>query len=56
MKPHCSVRVVRKWCGIHTNLALRCFDILEGLNYGDLLVGIVLELAKNLRLGTAVPS
>jgi hypothetical protein len=41
MKPHGSVRVFRKWCNKRTNLVLRCFDNLEGLNYGDMLVGIV---------------
>jgi hypothetical protein len=34
---------VRKWCGKRTNPILRCFDNLEGPNYGDMLVGIVLE-------------
>jgi hypothetical protein len=43
MKPHGSIRVVRKWRSKHTNPILRCFVNLEGLNYGDLLVGIVSE-------------
>jgi hypothetical protein len=43
MKPHSSVRVVRKWCSLHTDPILRCFDNLEGLNCGDLLVGVVPE-------------
>jgi hypothetical protein len=41
MKPHSSVWVVRKWCGVRINLILRCFDNPEGLNYEDLLVGVV---------------
>jgi hypothetical protein len=41
MKPHSSVQVVKKWCGVCTDPVLRCFDNLEGLNYRDLLVGIV---------------
>jgi hypothetical protein len=34
------------WCGVHTDLVLRCFDDSEGLNYGDLLVGVVLEFSS----------
>jgi hypothetical protein len=56
MKPLSSVWVVRMWCGTCTDLILRCFDNLEGLNYGDLLVGVVPELANGLRLGTIVLS
>jgi hypothetical protein len=56
MKPHSSVQVVRKWCGMHTNPILRCFDNPEGMNCENLLVGIVLELANGLRLGTVVSS
>jgi hypothetical protein len=56
MKPHSSVRFVRKWCGMHTDPILRCFDNPEGLNCEDLLVGIVPELANGLRLSTAVLS
>jgi hypothetical protein len=41
MKSHSSVRVVRMWCGIHTDPILRCFVDPEGLNYGDLLIGVV---------------
>jgi hypothetical protein len=41
MKLHVSIRVVRMWCEICTNLILRCFDKPEGLNYGNLLVGMV---------------
>jgi hypothetical protein len=44
MKPHGSVQIVRMWCGIRTDSILRCFDNPNGLNYGDLLVGIVPEL------------
>jgi hypothetical protein len=32
--------------GIHTNPVLWCFVNLEGLNYGDLLVGVVHEFAS----------
>jgi hypothetical protein len=56
MKPHGSLRAVEKWCGVHTDPALRCFDNLERLNYGDLLVGVVRKLANGLRLGTIVLS
>jgi hypothetical protein len=59
MKPHNSVRVVRKWCDMHTDPILRCFDNSEGLNNGDLLSchdSQIHELANGLRLGTAVPS
>jgi hypothetical protein len=41
MKPHGSIWVVRMWCGICTDPILRCFDNLEGLNYGAFLVGVV---------------
>jgi hypothetical protein len=44
MKSHGSVRVVRMWDKIHTDPVLRCFMDPEGLNCGDLLVGMVLEL------------
>jgi hypothetical protein len=43
MKPHNSIWVVRKWCGVHTDLVLRCYENPDGLNYGDLLVGLVPE-------------
>jgi hypothetical protein len=56
MKPHGSIQVVREWCGVLTDPVLRCFHNLEGLNYGDFLVGIVPELLSSLRLGIAVPS
>jgi hypothetical protein len=46
MKPHGSVWVVRMWCGNCSNPILMCFAIQEGLNYGDLLVGVVLELTS----------
>jgi hypothetical protein len=46
MKPHGSVRVVRMWCDELTNPVLRCFVNLEGLNYGNLLVGVVHELVS----------
>jgi hypothetical protein len=46
MKSHCSVWVVRMWCGIQTDPILRCFVNPEGLSYGDLLVGVVPELTN----------
>jgi hypothetical protein len=46
MKPHGSIRVVRMWCGEHTYPILRCFVNPKGLNYGGLLVGMVLELVS----------
>jgi hypothetical protein len=59
MKPHGSIRVVRLGCSECTNPVVRCFINREGLNYGDLLVGVVhefVELANGLRLSTEVPS
>jgi hypothetical protein len=44
MKSHGSFWVVRMWCEIHTDNVRRCFMDAEGLNYGDLLVGLVPEL------------
>jgi hypothetical protein len=44
MKPHDSVWVVRMWCGMCTDLVLRCFNNSEGLSYGDLLVSVSPEL------------
>jgi hypothetical protein len=41
MKSHSSVWVVRMWCRIHTDPVLRCFVDLNGLNYVDLLLGVV---------------
>jgi hypothetical protein len=46
VKPHGSIRVVRRWRGICTDPVLRCFDNLEGLSYGNLLVGMVPELSS----------
>jgi hypothetical protein len=43
MKSHSSIWVVRRWYGMRTNPVLRCFDNPEGLNYRDLLFGIVPE-------------
>jgi hypothetical protein len=56
VKPHGSIWVVRRWRDICTDPILRCFDNLEGLSCGNLLVGVVLELANSLRLSTIVPS
>jgi hypothetical protein len=44
MKSHGSVQVVRMWCVIHTDPALRCFVNPERLNYRDVLVHVVPEL------------
>jgi hypothetical protein len=44
MKSHGSIRVVKMWCEICTDLVLRFFVDPEGLNYGDLLVGVVPKL------------
>jgi hypothetical protein len=46
MRPHGSVRVVKKWCSKRTDPVLRCFDNPDGLNYGDLLVHVVLEFSR----------
>jgi hypothetical protein len=46
MKPHGSVQVVRMWCDIRTDPVLSSFDDPEGLSYGNLLVGVVLELSS----------
>jgi hypothetical protein len=48
MKSHGSVRVVRMWCGIHTDPIIRCFVDPEGLNYGDLLISVVPGLMSSL--------
>jgi hypothetical protein len=45
MKSHGSVWVVRMWYRIRTDPVLKCFGDPEGLNYKDLLVGMVHELA-----------
>jgi hypothetical protein len=44
MKPHSSIRVDRMWCGECIDPVLRCFINPEGLNWEDLLVGVVPEL------------
>jgi hypothetical protein len=46
MKPHGSTRVVKMWCDICTDPVLRHFNNLEGLSYGNLLVGVVPELSS----------
>jgi hypothetical protein len=43
MKPHNSVWVIRKWCGVRSDPVLRYFDNSEVLNCGDLLVSVVPE-------------
>jgi hypothetical protein len=48
MKPDGSIRVVRMWCGIRTDLILRCFDNPEGPSYRNLLVSVVTELSSRL--------
>jgi hypothetical protein len=58
MKPHSSVRVVRRWYNVLTDPVCRCFNNLEGLNNGHLPSWCgprVHELANGLRLGTVVP-
>jgi hypothetical protein len=57
MKPHGSIRVVRRWCGEHTDPIHGCFDNSEGLNNRHLPSWRnprVCELTNDLRLGTAV--
>jgi hypothetical protein len=47
------------WCGICTNLILRCVYNPNGLNHGDLLEGVIPELgelANGLRLNSEVLS
>jgi hypothetical protein len=44
MKSHGSVRVVRMCYRIRTDPILRCFMDPEGLNYRELLVGVVPKL------------
>jgi hypothetical protein len=59
MKPYGSVRVVRRWCDMHTKPIHGCFNNPEGVNRGDFPRehdSRVHELANDLRLGTAVPS
>jgi hypothetical protein len=46
MKSHGSVQVARMWCRTRIDPILRCFMDPEGLNYRDLLVGMVLELTS----------
>jgi hypothetical protein len=59
VKPHGSVWVVKKWCGLLADPIVRCLDDLEGLNNLYLPSGcgsLVRELANDLRFGTIVPS
>jgi hypothetical protein len=59
MKPHDSIRVVRRWCGVCTNPIHECFDNMEGLNNGHLPSRCILrvhELDNGLRLVTTVLS
>jgi hypothetical protein len=56
VKPCSFVWVVRRWHDICTEPILKCFDNLEGLSCGNLLVVVVLELANGLSLCTIVPS
>jgi hypothetical protein len=46
VKPRGSVWVVRRWHNICTDTVLRCFDNLEGLRYGNLLVSMVPKLSS----------
>jgi hypothetical protein len=34
------------WCSVCTDPILRCFDDLKGLNYRDLILGVVPELSS----------
>jgi hypothetical protein len=55
MKPHDSIRAVRKWRGMHADPILRCLDDIEGLNNGhspSRCSPRVHKLANSLRLGT----
>jgi hypothetical protein len=59
MKPHSSIQVVRRCCGVRIDPVHGCFDNPDGLNNGHLSSQRgprVHELAISLRLGTAVPS
>jgi hypothetical protein len=59
MKPHGSIRVVRRWHGLHADPVYWCFDDPEVVNNGYLPSGRsprVHELANDLRLGTIVSS
>jgi hypothetical protein len=44
MKSRGSVWVVRMWCRISINPVIRCYVDLEGLNYRNLVVGVLPEL------------
>jgi hypothetical protein len=46
MYPRISIRVVTLWCDICTDPVLECVNNPEGLNYGDLLDGVVPELTS----------
>jgi hypothetical protein len=46
MKPRSSIQIVKMWCGECIDPVLMCFDNPEGLSCGDLLVGVVPELAS----------
>jgi hypothetical protein len=59
MKPHSSIKVVKKWCSVRTDPVLRCFDNLEGLNNRGMPCWCSLrvrELANGLKPGTTVMS
>jgi hypothetical protein len=59
MKPHGSIRVVRKCCGMHANPILRCLEDPEGLNNGHMPSEHspqVHEMSNGLRLSTVVSS
>jgi hypothetical protein len=44
MKSRGSVWVIRMWCRISINPVIRCYVDPEGLNYGNLVVGVLPEL------------
>jgi hypothetical protein len=59
MKPHGSVRFVRRCCGMHADHVLKCLDDLEGLNNRYFPIGRgpqVLKLINSVRHGAIVPS
>jgi hypothetical protein len=59
MKPHSSIRVVRRWHNMRIDPILRCLDDPEGLNNEYLPSGLdthIYQLSNDLRPNTIVPS
>jgi hypothetical protein len=46
IKSHGSIRVLKMWCGIPTDLVHRCFVNPDGLSCGALVVGMVLKFVS----------